>query len=66
MEGWLHSTAQESETDRMNDLFKSATLLKLRPPAASLTLSFAASFPFFRDSSKSIYINKTKSVLHFS
>ena len=49
--------------DRTANLFRSATLLKLRPPAASWTSFFAASFSFFRDSSKSIYIDRTQSML---
>ena len=50
----------------MADLFRSATLLKLRPPAASWTSFFAASFSFFRDSSKSICDDKTETMLRTS
>ena len=61
--GRLRITVKNIEVGRMDDLFRSATLLKLRPPAASSTLFFAASFSFFRDSSKSSYIDMTKSML---
>ncbi len=48
-----HRTLHGRFRQRGLHLLRSATLRKLRPPALSPSLSFAASFSFFLDSSKS-------------